>query len=80
MHLATFLCALLAFVQPISCWGDVGHRTIAYLARKYLRDDATLFVDTLLVNDRGFDISDAALWADVIRDRRPYTKQWHWIG
>jgi len=81
MLLAAFLCTLLAIVQPISCWGEVGHRTVGYLARKYLTEDATHFVDTLLANDRGLDISDATLWADGrVKTERPFTKQWHWIG
>lgn len=72
--------AFLAFCQPVYCWGSLGHRTVAYLAEKHLTEDASNFVNELLANDRGFDISDAAIWADEIKNRRPYTKQWHYIG
>lgn len=72
--------SLLTFTQPAYCWGSLGHRTVAYLAEKYLTEDALTYVNTLLANDRGFDISDAALWADEIKQRRTYTKQWHYIG
>lgn len=78
--LASIVFLLLAFLEPISCWGGLGHRTVAYLAEKYFTDGAVHFVNDLLENDQGFDISDAALFADKIRHRRPWTAQWHFIG
>jgi hypothetical protein len=78
--LSIFIVVLLAAVQPISCWGSLGHRTVAYLAEKYFTNEASQFVQELLKNDRGFDISDAALFADKIKFRRPATKVWHYIG
>jgi len=78
--LVSTLIAFLAVLQPISCWGSLGHRTVAYLAEKYLTADAHRFVNDLLKNDQGWDISDASLWADSIRRKRPFTSQWHFIG
>ena len=72
----------LAAIQGAYCWGDLGHRTVAYLAANYLTDDASQFVNTLLANDQGFDISDGALWADSVKRRPGYTQtaKWHFIG
>ncbi|KAK9321585.1 S1/P1 nuclease [Lipomyces orientalis] len=74
--------ALLHFcciLQPISGWGDVGHRTVAYLAAKYLTEEGSQLVKDLLSNDEGYDISDAATWADTVKQKRPYTRPWHYI-
>jgi len=72
----------LAAIQGAHCWGDLGHRTVAYLAANYLTDDASQFVNTLLANNQGYDISDGALWADSIKRRHGYTETavWHYIG
>ena len=78
--LSIFFVILLAAVQPISCWGSLGHRTVGYLAEKYFTDEASQLVQELLKNERGFDISDASLFADKIKFRRPATKVWHYIG
>ena len=53
---------------------------MGYLAEKYFTDDASRRVQQLLSNDKGYDISDAALFADKIRFRRPATAGWHFIG
>ena len=74
------LWALLAVVKPTSCWGDLGHRTVAYLAEKYFTADGSKFVNTQLANDQGFDVSDAAVFADKIKHSRPNTAVWHYIG
>ncbi|GKZ51970.1 hypothetical protein AbraIFM66951_008870, partial [Aspergillus brasiliensis] len=81
MHcfLRLFICFALAF-QPVTAWGDVGHRAIAYLAQKYLTDPASHLVNELLENDQGFDISDAATWADEIKWKRPLTRPLHYIN
>jgi hypothetical protein len=60
--------------------GSLGGRTVGYLAEKYFTDDTSRLVQQLLSNDRGHDISDAALFADKIRFRRPATAGWHFIG
>ncbi|KAF4635480.1 hypothetical protein G7Y89_g2621 [Cudoniella acicularis] len=73
------LYAILAFAQPIVGWGDVGHRTVGYLAQKYFTDQASQWVDNLLANENEYDISDAAVWADAVRYHRHYTEGWHFV-
>ncbi|BCS04904.1 S1/P1 nuclease [Aspergillus luchuensis] len=67
-------------VQPAIAWGDVGHRAIAYLAEKHLTRTGSDLVNELLANDKGFDISDAATWADTIKWKRPLTRPLHYIN
>ncbi|KAJ5987539.1 S1/P1 nuclease [Penicillium sp. IBT 35674x] len=47
---------------PTLGWGDVGHRTVAYLAEQYLTEQGKDFLNDLLPRTRDFDISDAATW------------------
>ncbi|KAK0946346.1 hypothetical protein LTR29_002108 [Friedmanniomyces endolithicus] len=64
---------------PAWCWGNVGHRTVAYLAAKYL-DDAEL---ALMQTMTGFDdLSDAAVWADEVAHlpAYEYARSWHYIN
>jgi S1/P1 Nuclease len=77
MHapLATLL-SLSALAQLGSCWGSLGHRTVAYVAQKNLSPGAAAYVSQIL---GGEDISDAALWADQIKRQRPKTAPWHFI-
>jgi hypothetical protein len=74
------LSSVFLLAQPIAGWGDVGHRTVGYLAQKYFTDQAAQWVTTILQNNNGWDISDAAVWADSIKYHRPYTREWHYIG
>jgi hypothetical protein len=68
----------LSFIQLSSCWGGLGHRTVGYLAQKYLTQEGASFAATLL--DDG-DLSDAAVWADAIKHHKgwTYTAEWHYI-
>lgn len=77
-----FALPLLSATPFAHAWGELGHRTVAYLAEKYLTSEGSNLVSTLLANDRGWDISDAALWADSIKRRKGYTHTgaWHYIG
>ena len=74
------LLLLLLSAQSVLSWGGLGHRTVGYLAQKHLTDDAKIMVAKLLKNDKGYDISDAATWADAVRYRYPESRQWHYIG
>ena len=79
LHKSTYI-ALLAFAGNVACWGGLGHRTVGYLAQHYFTEDANqLFKDLVKPSDH-FDISDAAVWADSIRHREPFTEGWHFIG
>lgn len=79
MHPVT-VCSFLALNQAVLGWGDVGHRTVGYLAQHYLNTQASAWVNSVLANENGYDISDAATWADVVKHRRPYSASWHYIG
>ncbi|KAI8300170.1 Nuclease S1 [Colletotrichum sp. SAR11_240] len=77
MRLST---ALLACAVPsVFSWGNVGHRTVGYLAEKYLTDEAAALVGKLLANDRNYDISDAATWADTLRGHMGWASKYHYI-
>ncbi|KAI8157819.1 Nuclease S1 [Colletotrichum sp. SAR 10_70] len=77
MRLST---ALLACAVPsVLSWGNVGHRTVGYLAEKYLTDEAAALVGKLLANDRNYDISDAATWADTLRGHMGWASKYHYI-
>ncbi|KAG4440570.1 hypothetical protein IFR05_003937 [Cadophora sp. M221] len=56
-----------------------GHRTVGYLAKKYLTDSANKLFEKVLENPNGWDFSDAATWADVVKRKRPYTATWHYV-
>ena len=71
---------VLLSAQGALSWGGLGHRTVGYLAQKHLTDEATIMVAKLLKNNKGYDISDAATWADAVRYRYPESRQWHYIG
>jgi hypothetical protein len=80
MNLLLPLIIFIYSFQPAVCWGDLGHRTVAYLAQKYLSNEAAQLIDVLLPSGDGQDISDAAVWADTIRPHFPFTRPWHFIG
>jgi hypothetical protein len=72
---------LLSYTVPFTWgWGDLGHRTVAYLAEKYLNEDGTRLVEDLIHPEGDFDISDAAVWADHQKWKLPFTRPWHFIG
>ncbi|KAH0438518.1 S1/P1 Nuclease [Colletotrichum camelliae] len=78
MRLST---ALLACAVPsVLSWGNVGHRTVGYLAEKYLTDEAASLVGKLPANDRNYDISDAATWADTLRGHMGWASKYHYIS
>ena len=80
MNFLLLIPLLFSIPQLVISWGDVGHRAVAYLSEKYLTDQGSDLVSRLLANDKGYDISDAATFADVIKRQRPLTKPWHYIG
>jgi hypothetical protein len=61
-------------------WGDLGHRTTAYLAEKYLNEQGAQLVEDLITPNESFDISDAAVWADHQKFRFPFSRPWHFLG
>ncbi|KAF9890408.1 hypothetical protein FE257_006076 [Aspergillus nanangensis] len=80
MHGHFLLFPLLSLILPSTHgWGDVGHRTVAYLAEKYLDNRGIQLVDDLLSQDETPEISDAAVWADTVKRALPYSRPWHYI-
>jgi hypothetical protein len=77
-NLPTFLSLCVLPLPCVLAWGNIGHRTVAYLAEKYLSPGATTYVSALLGDA---DISDAAVWPDEVRRSREfhYTAGWHFI-
>src|SRR5271156_1241364 len=75
LFIATFI-----LISPVYSWGSLGHRTVAYVAEKYLTPSAASFAANLLENE---DISEAALWADELKFSHcrgwQYTRPWHFI-
>ncbi|KAM7215673.1 S1/P1 nuclease [Rhypophila decipiens] len=80
MHSIITWGLLAAAPALVTAWGDVGHRTVGYLAEKYFTPKAAAIYTELLANDQGYDISDAATWADTIKPKMPWTKPWHYIN
>jgi S1/P1 Nuclease len=76
--LLTFLSLWTLNLPTVLAWGNIGHRTIAYLAEKYLSPGATTYVSSLLGDT---DISDAAIWADQVKRTHEFhgTDKWHYI-
>ena len=67
-----------SYIRLAACWGTLGHRTVAYLAQRYFSSETETYVNNLLEEE---DISDAALWADIIKHTPlgPGTAGWHFI-
>jgi hypothetical protein len=80
MHHSFSAFGLLAFTGNVAAWGGLGHRTVGYLAEHYFTEDASQLVKDLIKPTDSFDISDAAIWADGIRQRQHFTEGWHFIG
>ena len=78
MHLLKFL-PILPLAPLAACWGELGHRTVAYLAYKHLTTPAQSWISDIL---QGEDISTAAIWPDLIKNqtRYNYSKAWHFYN
>jgi hypothetical protein len=73
-----FLSLFTLQLPAVLAWGNIGHRTVAYLAEKYLSAGATTYVSSLLGDT---DISDAAVWADQVKRTPEFhgSDKWHYI-
>jgi hypothetical protein len=45
--------------------GDLRSDTVGYFAEKHFTDDTSRLVQQLLSNDKAYNVSDAALFADI---------------
>jgi hypothetical protein len=68
---------LLASVESALAWGSEGHAIIAEIAQRRLTPQAAKRVERVL--GRGHSLASVASWADDVRDKRPSTKQWHFV-
>jgi hypothetical protein len=73
------LTLLTLLPTPITSWGNLGHRTIAYLAEKHLNTRGHAYIQDILGDE---DISDAAIWADFYKYTPLgwHTSSWHYIN
>jgi hypothetical protein len=71
------LALLIAALTPTigHAWGSKGHKVVAALSLEYLSDGARAGVQSLLGPDDA-KYTNAAVWADQIRNDRPKTKRW----
>ena len=76
----TTAVVIAGVAHQAAAWGSLGHQTVAYLAFKFLSSNTVQYLENILANDRGYDIGDAASWADNVRNARPYSKPWHFLG
>lgn len=79
MHPLGPILLLLLTLPLTSAWGELGHRTVAYVAEKYFDDATATYVDGLLDSQ---DIGNASMFADIykIQHGHAYTKPWHYIN
>ncbi|KAH0848690.1 hypothetical protein FOPE_02598 [Fonsecaea pedrosoi] len=75
------LLILLCLASKAFSWGELGHRTVGYLAQMYFTPEAENLFDELVHPTESFDISDGAVWADdwATQTRMPWSKPWHYI-
>ena len=55
------VASLLLCLHGAWSWGDLGHRTVAYLSAKYMTSDGFDFIHGLIKPTRRFDISNGAV-------------------
>jgi len=68
---------ILAFVESAWAWGSEGHSIVAEIAQRRLTPNAERMVARLL--GRSHSLASVASWADDLREKRPDTKQWHFV-
>lgn len=78
------LCGLLLFsvialnAVPANAWGFEGHRITAIVAQRHLSDKARNAIKDLLGDN--FSLAAVANYADDVRDDRPETYNFHFVG
>lgn len=81
MALNTKVLLLIALTSHVLDWGELGHRTVGYLAQMYFTAEAEHLFSDLIIPTEAFDISDGAVWADnfSVQSRYPWSKPLHFI-
>ncbi|RPA85611.1 phospholipase C/P1 nuclease [Ascobolus immersus RN42] len=69
---------LLASTQQVAGWGQLGHRTVALLAERFLLPETKEFTKHILY---GESLANAAVWPDYFAHKPEgrYSKGWHYI-
>jgi hypothetical protein len=68
---------LIGTPSYVLAWGELGHRTVAEIAARYLSEHSTAQVEDLLGGGL-HAMAAVSVWADAIRDsERPETYYWH---
>lgn len=69
---------LLASTQQVAGWGQLGHRTVALLAERFLLPETKEFTKHILY---GESLANAAVWPDYFSHKPEgrYSKGWHYI-
>jgi hypothetical protein len=80
MRSSGYIISALALVNGALAWGELGHRTVAYIAYSQLTEPTRKYVENVLAMKKGEDISDIAIWADAVRREKKYSAPWHYIG
>src|ERR1700742_3340730 len=81
MVFAALPLIVLLLASRVLAWGEIGHRTVGYLAGMYFSSEADNLFNELVQPSKTFDISDGAVWADSfkVQSRMPWSKPWHYI-
>ena len=73
---STLLMVFFFFGQAFP-WGEVGHKTIAYIAEQNISPATLEKIKPLLA---GASLESVSIWPDEIRPQRPETGAWHYIN
>lgn len=78
MNRALLIIAFLFLTSPSFGWGATGHRTVGYIAEKYLNAKAKKKLKALL-KDESFHL--ATVWMDDVKSDSTYDymSDWHWV-
>jgi S1/P1 Nuclease len=79
IHMQRWLIALIFVISTPNlalAWGELGHRTVAEIATRYLVEQTAAEVHKLL-GDGAHVMTEVSVWADTIVGDRPGTYPWH---
>ncbi len=79
--IAVAAVCLTAVPHSALAWNDEGHRVVALIAESRLTPAARSMVKYLLDSDEAPEaMSNASVWADQIKRKRPETRPWHYVN
>ena len=75
------ISAILIVVCPAwaNAWGRDGHRIVALIAERYLKAHSPAALAKAKQLLGGQSLVDIAVFADDVRNKRTYTKNWHYV-